>query len=116
MDFDEYQVTSHHTAIYPRIEYQEKNSYRMIEAKWVYPLLGLSGEVGELQNKLKKIIRDNKTIDVNDLMNELGDILWYVSELATIFDLELGSIAIINLRKLKDRANRDVIKGSGDTR
>jgi hypothetical protein len=49
-------------------------------------------------------------------VKELGGILWYLAETATVFDLNLDWIAEQNIKLLADRAKRNVIKGSGDDR
>ena len=86
----------------------------------IYPLIGLAGEVGEVQNKVKKIFRDRDgkltADDVADLGDELGDVLWYLAILATELDLDLGDIAQANAEKLASRRARGVIKGDGDKR
>lgn len=109
MDFKEYQKESRKTALYP----DKDNNI-------VYPALGLSGESGEVADKVKKIIRDdggNVSNEVRDAISkELGDVLWYVSQLATEFGLDLDQIALRNIEKLQDRLKRGVLKGSGDNR
>lgn len=102
--FDIYQEKAATTAIYPD------------DAKLTYPLLGLIGEVGEFANKYKKVIRDNKDFSQDDMMSELGDILWYLSAVANDAKISLGYVATMNLRKLFDRQERGVLGGSGDTR
>ena len=104
MDFTEYQLAARETAIYPR------------EHDKTYPLLGLVGEVGEFANKYKKVLRDNKDFSYEDMQSELGDILWYLAILADDCDIQFNTIATTNIRKLKDRQNRGVLGGSGDTR
>ena len=52
----------------------------------------------------------------DDLRLELGDVLWYVAQLATELDLDLADVAAANLEKLASRAARNVIAGSGDQR
>ncbi len=110
MKFDEYQKKAHSTAIYPPLG----------GAGWVYPALGLSGEAGEIANKLKKVIRDKggKLTDEDRqiLKGELGDVLWYVSELAHQLGLSLEEIAQENIKKLASRAERGKLTGSGDKR
>ncbi len=110
MDFKDYQKKAKKTALYPTVGGQA----------WVYPALGLSGETGEIANKLKKIIRDNGgEIDVDTklvIKDELGDVLWYVSQLASELGLDLDEIAKANIAKLADRNRRGKIKGSGDNR
>lgn len=86
----------------------------------LYPILGIAGETGELLNKIKKIYRDHGGIysqtDRNEVIGELGDILWYISEIATLFDTLLSEIAGANIAKLRSRQHRGVIGGSGDNR
>jgi len=102
----DYQRTAARTAVYP--------SHSIL----TYPLLGLAGEVGELCNKYKKVIRGDKPIleAQADLAKELGDVLWYVAAVATDLGLDLGDVARDNLDKLEDRWQRGVVKGEGDVR
>ena len=51
-----------------------------------------------------------------EIAKELGDVLWYVANLAEDIDYDLQQIAEINLNKLRSRKDRDVLKGSGDNR
>jgi NTP pyrophosphatase (non-canonical NTP hydrolase) len=99
--------------------YQEKASetaiYDPVYAR-TYPLLGLVGEVGEFANKYKKVLRDGKEFALDDMVSELGDILWYLSTLARDCGIGLDYIAAENLIKLSDRKERGVIGGSGDKR
>ena len=80
-----------------------------------YSFLGISAEVGELLNRIKKVHRDrNGEFDDDDfdyIRKELGDILWYLSDICTIFDFELSDIAEANLHKL---AKRSQLKLKGD--
>ncbi len=109
MDFKEYQKKSRETAIYPKLE-----------PSWIYPSLGLSGETGEVMEKLKKILRDSNYEDkdkrINDIKKELGDILWYLSQLATELGFSLQEIAEENINKLNSRKDRGVLHGDGDNR
>lgn len=128
MNFKEYQEKAHETAIYPRINYKAgekkigEGAYEIDERNidFVYPALGLSGEIGELLNKLKKIIRDK--IDAtsqefkDSIGKEVGDCLWYIAELASVFDLDLEEIAKQNIEKLAKRKKDDKIQGKGDDR
>ncbi len=85
-----------------------------------YPALGLASEAGEVCDKVKKAIRDRKSLTFAELPDmiapELGDVLWYIATLASNLGLELEDIAQGNLDKLKSRKERDVIGGSGDNR
>jgi NTP pyrophosphatase (non-canonical NTP hydrolase) len=108
VDLSEYQRLSRRTAEYPR------------EAWLVYPALGLAGEAGEVAEHVKKAIRDDGG-EVSEerrtaMAKELGDVLWYVAQLATELELELEQIAEQNLEKLLSRQRRGVLSGSGDER
>jgi NTP pyrophosphatase (non-canonical NTP hydrolase) len=86
----------------------------------IYPTLGLLGETGEIAEKIKKMFRDRNgelSQEEKDLLaKELGDVLWYLSQLASELGLSLSDIATGNIQKLKDRMERRVIHGSGDKR
>lgn len=86
----------------------------------LYFTLGLTGEAGEIAEKIKKIVRnhggDFSKLDRDDIKKELGDVLWYLSMLATTFEISLDDVAQTNLSKLADRKARGVIKSTGDNR
>jgi len=109
MNFEEYQKKSRVTAKYPDAG---KN--------YVYPTLGLAGESGEVAEKIKKVIRDkNGIIDEETremIKKELGDVLWYVSQIASELGLTLDDIAEHNIEKLYSRMERGKLGGSGDRR
>lgn len=71
----------------------------------IVPLLGLAGEAGGLLSEYKKYLRDGAAhqLFTERVSEELGDILWYLANVATKFNLDLNSIATENLRKIKDR-------------
>ena len=109
MNFDNYQREARKTAIYP-----DKNK------NFIYPTLGLVGESGEVAEKIKKILRDkNGTFDYESklsLKKELGDVLWYLSNLCDELEFSLSDVAKENLEKLNLRLSRGKISGSGDDR
>jgi NTP pyrophosphatase (non-canonical NTP hydrolase) len=109
VDFQAYQQQSRTTARYPDAG-----------SNPIYPTLGLCGEAGEVADKVKKVIRDRDgrfTPDVVEALKlELGDVLWYVAQLATELGLDLDAVAVANLDKLASRAARNVIAGDGDHR
>ena len=107
MNFNDYQDQANDTAIYPN------------ESRLVYPALGLTGEAGEVADKIKKIIRDKRTLDVQErieIAKEVGDVLWYVAAMARDLGVDMDTMARMNLDKLRDRAKRGVVGGSGDSR
>ena len=80
-----------------------------------YCALGLTGEAGEYSEKVKKLIRDGK-FDKALALKELGDVLWYLTASAREMGYSLTDVAEVNIVKLSDRAERNVLQGSGDTR
>ncbi len=109
MTFEEYQKKSRLTAIYP----DKDNNY-------IYPTLGLAGEAGEVAEKVKKVIRDkdgkmdDETRDA--LKKELGDVLWYLSQISTELNLDLEDVAESNIEKLFKRREKGNLHGEGDNR
>ena len=92
----------------------------VINPPWLYYMLKLSGEVGELSEKVGKVFRDKRgNLNANDIRlikKELGGILWYLSRIASAFGYGLGFIALYNLSKLARREKRGTLGGSGDDR
>jgi NTP pyrophosphatase (non-canonical NTP hydrolase) len=105
----DYQRRSRATAVYPDAGFN-----------LTYPALGLCGEAGEAAEKVKKAIRDDGGVLTPErreaLAAELGDVLWYLAQLATEAELDLDEIARANLDKLLSRRERRVLQGSGDRR
>jgi len=93
MNFDDYQEAAEVTA-----GFQEKNEERLVCA-----VLAMAGEVGELANHIKKGIWHGHGVDRSVVLEELGDILWYVAETATSLDINLESVAEHNVNKLRSR-------------
>lgn len=90
----------------------------MQQVTGMYNAMGLAGECGEVAEKIKKYARDGAFFpDLRDaIQKELGDVLWYLSQLAADFGLSLEQVASANLEKLASRAQRGVLSGSGDNR
>lgn len=88
--------------------------------KKIYPALKLSGEAGEVSEKIGKVLRDKDgeytEEDIENIKKELGDVLWYVTALANDFGFSLEEIAETNLHKLLSRKVRGALCGSGDNR
>lgn len=109
MTLDDYQLMAHATADYP-----------VIGENYIYPVIGLAGEVGEVCEKVKKIFRDYNGVmseeRKRDITKELGDVLWYVSEISFCLNIRLQQVADSNIAKLCDRQARGTLHGSGDNR
>lgn len=103
MEFGEYQAETKKTAVYPE------------ETPLQYLALGITGEAGEIAEKIKKKERDGE-LDEEELSKEIGDVIWYLAQLADQLDKDLGDIAEKNIEKLRDRKERNKISGSGDNR
>lgn len=118
MYVDDYQYEAHKFADYNVGNITDGSSSN--EADWLYPVLGLAEEAGEAAGKFAKAIRDdNGKISEErkeDIVKELGDVLWFVAELATQLDVSLEEVMKLNLKKLHSRKERNVIHGSGDNR
>lgn len=106
MELNNYQKEAHKTSLH--------------NTPIIYPTLGLTGEAGEVADKVKKVIRDDNgdfsTEKKEAIAFELGDVLWYVAELAHDIGFSLEEIGRMNLQKLASRKQRDKIHGDGDNR
>lgn len=118
MTANEYQKTAHGFASYG--------------GNPMYAYLGLAEEAGEVAGKVAKFIRhndglspncdlqyalhDEKSKFVDALSHELGDVLWFVAEIATLNGLDMEGLMTQNIAKLSDRKSRGVIDGIGDNR
>ena len=110
IDFNEYQKKAATTSLNTKIG----------DCEFLYPVLGLANEAGEVCGKIKKLFRDKGgKVDeefLKMIKAELGDVQWYLAETCTKFGLSLEEVAAENIDKLFSRKERGVIKGSGDTR
>jgi len=79
-------------------------------------VLGLVGEAGEVAEKVKKVYRDKTRFTNEDILNELGDVLYYLTVTSHIFGGSLKKVAELNMEKLNGRKDRGTLKGSGDKR
>lgn len=108
MTLNEYQQHALETAIYPE------------DRRIVYPTLGLTGEAGEVADKVKKVIRDARGEFTpekrQEIMKEIGDVLWYCATLSRDLGYDLEEVARTNVEKLRSRRERNLLHGSGDNR
>lgn len=113
MEFNEYQKRTAETDL-------GTSAQDHLSPGWIYYALGISGESGELMEKIKKLFRDKKGIIDDEfkdaVIKEMGDVLWYMARLAYNFDIEFNIIPETNLEKLKSRKVRNKIHGEGDER
>ena len=93
MRFDEYQQLA--------LNSEQKKG----EEGLIISLLGLAGEAGELLTAYKKYLRDGESHKLYSasIKEELGDLLWYLANTASKFNLSLSDIATANLRKVEAR-------------
>lgn len=98
MDLREYQTAAAQTDCVPT----------GAQSDLLVPLLGLAGEVGELQSEYKKALRDSDSPERyrSRFAEELGDVMWYVADLATKLGFDLNQIAQLNLDKSRERWGR----------
>lgn len=108
---DNYQEDTGITAIYP-------GHGQGTPIAFSYLSLKLNGEAGEVGEAYAKFLRGDYDFAEakSRISKELGDVLWYISQLASELDLSLGDVAANNIRKLIDRKQRGVLRGSGDNR
>lgn len=116
MDFNEYQKKALSTDSYNGAA----KSYEVTDLAFINKVLGLVGESGEVADKIKKIHRNNGGVmspdEKQEVIKELGDVLWYLALLAHYLGVDLESVAKLNIDKLADRKARGVIKSKGDNR
>ena len=94
----------------------EKKILTKDQERLVENTLGLVGEAGEVAEKIKKLIRDNNKYANEEIMKELGDVVFYATALANIYGRGLQEILELNVQKLDDRQKRNKLRGSGDNR
>ncbi|MEI6864072.1 MAG: nucleoside triphosphate pyrophosphohydrolase family protein [Candidatus Adlerbacteria bacterium] len=111
MEFDEYQKLAARTAVFNK----QDSDYILM-----YLSMGIAGESGEVVEKVKHIIRDAGGVVSEEkregIKKEIGDVLWYLSQLAKELNLSFGDIADANIKKLASRQERNVLKSEGDNR
>jgi NTP pyrophosphatase (non-canonical NTP hydrolase) len=111
MDFDDYQKLANKTWHLPDAQ---------DETALMYLGLGVTSEAGEVADKIKKVVRNDGGLMSEEkrqaILLEIGDVLWYLSQLARHFEVPFSEIAEKNIQKLADRAKRNVIASDGDTR
>ena len=91
-----------------------------MDASLISQVFGLMGESGEVAEKFKKLIRDKQgkisDEDKQEIIKELGDILWYINSVSHLLGSNLEEVAQKNLDKVLSRKKRGKIQGRGDNR
>lgn len=113
MDFNEYQDKCALTDV-------GTSAQDCISPGWLYYVLGIADEAGELVGKIKKLFRDkNGVIDdefKQRVIKEMGDYHWYSARLCSAFGIEYNEIPKQNNKKLFGRLERGTLHGDGDDR
>lgn len=105
-------------------EYQAQAKQFAVYEEETYPFVGLPGEVGEFLDIPAKSLRGDNLLERfgsreairEQVMKEAGDVLWMLTACLEELEMSLQDVAEMNIKKLKDRQERDVLKGSGDNR
>lgn len=108
MQLNEYQKAIEKFAIYPGAGTGNREAM-------TYTALGLAEEAGEYAGKIAKFIRDG-IFETALAAKELGDVLWQLARAAKELNMTLEEVAVMNIEKLTDRKERNVLKGTGDAR
>ena len=122
MTAEEYQKKAHSFSDYAKPVFYEETGNQVItnSVDYAYPALALAEEAGEVAGKFAKAIRDDNcslsTERKIEIKKELGDVMWFVAELATLLGFTLEEVMQGNIDKLESRKQRGVIHGSGDNR
>lgn len=108
MSLNEYQRLALETAIFPT------------DKSISYLTLALCGEAGEVADKVKKVLRDKNgqfyAPDMAAIALGLGDVMWYIANMAKFLGYGLSDIAKLNIEKIQGRIERGTLHGSGDDR
>ena len=113
MDFNQYQMRCRVTDV-------GTSAQDCLNPGWLYYVLGIAGEAGEMMEKIKKLFRDKNGIIDDEfkemLIKEMGDYHWYSARLCDAFDIDYNEVARQNIEKLYDRMKRNKLHGDGDDR
>lgn len=113
MDFNEYQRECRKTDL-------GTSAQDCLNPGWLYYVLGIAGESGEMVEKIKKLFRDKGGVIDNEfrvaVIKEMGDVQWYMARLADQFDIDFEVIFRTNIKKLLSRQGRNKLHGDGDDR
>lgn len=114
MEFNEYQIMTKNTDL-------ESEGRKKLKPDWMYYVLGMAGEMGEFEEKIKKLYRDHNgelTFEIKKGLGlELGDVLWYMARFCDkCLGIPFDDIPTLNIQKLASRKERSKLQGEGDNR
>lgn len=92
MDFREYQALARRT----------QNNEISLHARKMHALHGMSSEVGEIHGIFQKYYQGHP-VNYSELIKEIGDLMWFISELCDVIDVDLESVCACNIAKLRER-------------
>ena len=112
--FDEYQEVSAETDL------GNIGGRQNLKPEWMYYVLGIGGETGELLEKIKKLFRDSSGYPTMEqkkaILNEMGDVMWYMARLCDKLGMPFSDVPKLNIEKLFSRMERKKLHGDGDER
>ena len=118
-DFDGYDF-DHYQELWSETDLGDIGGRQYLEPKWMYYVLGIGGETGELIEKIKKLFRDGNGYPTmeqkKDILKEMGDMLWYMARLTDMLGMPFHEVAKLNIEKLFSRKEREKLQGDGDNR
>ena len=86
-----------------QIEAERTRNYGDPKGEIANYALGLTGEAGEVADIVKKAVFHGHSLDISEIEKELGDVLWYIANIANVLELDLNTIASKNIQKLEKR-------------
>ncbi len=98
MELNEYQTLAMRTEANDSYDPDVRMTQRLTNA-----LMGLNGEAGEAIDILKKCLFQGHELEIDELIEELGDVMWYLAEAADAVGITLEDVAQLNIDKLKKR-------------
>lgn len=88
--------------MYQKLSARTINQFLTPQEKESHALFGMASEVGEVLGIYQKSYQGHE-IDESDVINELGDLMWFISEFCTVNDISLNDVMELNIEKLLKR-------------
>jgi NTP pyrophosphatase (non-canonical NTP hydrolase) len=118
-DFDGYDF-DHYQELCSETDLGDIGGRQILEPSWMYYVLGIGGETGELLEKIKKLFRDGNGMPTweqkKEILKEMGDVSWYMARLCDVLGMPYSDVAKLNIEKLFSRKEREQLQGDGDNR